>query len=388
MATSPVLFLSAHRSVRGQGVFERIATPAQGGALQRDVTAALRRARDAGIAYPIAIGAIPFDTARPSALIVPERSEIFSRETVPFAVNDGAALPSIVASHSIPGEERFKQGVRQAVANFGLSDIRKAVLSRVLEVELAGRADPGRLFASLAAQNPTGYQFRVPLADGAELVGVSPELLLRKEGATIVSNPLAGSARRQPDSDSDAAAAGALLQSPKDLGEHRYVTDDIRRLLLPLCATLDVPPGPSLLSTNAMWHLSTRIEGTLRQPDMSALELACILHPTPAVCGYPTRLARKLIDLVEPFERGLFAGIVGWVDADGNGEWAVTIRCGTVQGNTLRLFAGAGIVADSCPDAEWAETQGKLGTMLRALGAGAPVSVAPGVSPAVAAEAA
>lgn len=374
MATSPVLFLSAHRSVRGQGVFERIATPAQGGALQRDVTAALRRARDAGIADPIAIGAIPFDMSQPSALIVPERSEIFSRDAVPFAVNDGGALPPIVASHSIPGEERFKQGVRQAVANFGLSDIRKAVLSRVLEVELAGRADPSAIFASLAAQNPTGYQFRVPLADGAELVGVSPELLLRKEGAAIVSNPLAGSARRQPDSDSDAAAAGALLQSPKDLREHRYVTDDIRRLLLPLCESLDVPQGPSLLSTNAMWHLSTRIEGTLCRPEMSALELACTLHPTPAVCGYPTRLARKLIDLVEPFERGLFAGIVGWVDADGNGEWAVTIRCGTVQGNTIRLFAGAGIVADSCPDAEWAETQGKLGTMLRALGASQPAA--------------
>lgn len=388
MATSPILFLSAHRSVRGQGVFERIATPAQGGALQRDVAAALRRARDAGIADPIAIGAIPFDTSRPSALIVPERSETFSRDTVPLAVNDGGALPPIVASHSIPGEDRFKQGVRQAVANFGLSDIRKAVLSRVLEVELAGRADPASIFASLAAQNPTGYQFRVPLADGAELVGVSPELLLRKEGSAIVSNPLAGSARRQADSDSDAAAAGALLQSPKDLREHGYVTDDIRRLLLPLCDTLDVPQTPSLLSTSAMWHLSTRIEGTLRQPDMSALELACVLHPTPAVCGYPTLLARKLIDLVEPFERDLFAGIVGWMDADGNGEWAVTIRCGTVQGNRIRLFAGAGIVADSCPDAEWAETQGKLGTMLRALGASRPVEVAPAVSPAIAAEAA
>jgi len=386
MATSPTLFLSAHRGVRGQGVFERIATPAGSGALQRDVTAALRRARDAGITDPIAIGAIPFDTARPSELIVPERSEIFCRDTVPFAAGDSGALPAIVASHSIPGEDRFRQGVRQAVANFGLSDIRKAVLSRVLEVELAGRADPARIFASLAAQNPTGYQFRVPLADGAELVGVSPELLLRKEGDRIVSNPLAGSARRQPDSDSDAAAAGALLQSPKDLREHRYVTDDIRRLLLPLCATLDVPQTPSLLSTAAMWHLSTRIEGTLRDPGMSALELACTLHPTPAVCGYPTRLARKLIDLVEPFERGLFAGIVGWMDADGNGEWAVTIRCGTVQGNTIRLFAGAGIVADSCPDAEWAETQGKLATMLRALGASHPVAVAPAIAPAITAE--
>ncbi|AXA91156.1 isochorismate synthase MenF [Massilia sp. YMA4] len=368
MATS--LFLSRHRSVRASGVFERIATPAAGGALHAELARALLRARDAGIADPIVIGAIPFDTTQPSELLVPERSEIFDRDTLPQL----AVLPlaPVVASTSIPGEERFKQGVRQAVANFTHSEIRKAVLSRVLEVELAGRADPAAIFASLAAQNPTGFQFRIPLASGAELVGVSPELLLRKEGAQIVSNPLAGSARRQPDADSDAAAGGALLQSPKDLREHRYVTDDIRRLLAPLCASLDVPEQPSLLSTNAMWHLSTRIEGTLRDPAQTSLQLACHLHPTPAVCGYPTDLARKLIDLVEPFDRGLFAGVVGWCDAHGNGEWAVTIRCGTVQGNTIRLFAGAGIVADSCPEAEWAETQGKLGTMLRALGAARP----------------
>lgn len=371
MATS--LFLSPHRSVRADGVFERIATPAAGD-LQAALAQALARARDAGIDNPIAIGAIPFDTTRPSELIVPERAEIFRREELPPLA--ARPLAPIVASTSIPAEERFKQGVRQAVANFAHSDIRKAVLSRVLEVELAGRADPAALFASLAAQNPTGFQFRIPLADGAELVGVSPELLLRKEGARIVSNPLAGSARRQPDADSDAAAGGALLQSPKDLREHGYVTADIRRLLAPLCATLDVPEQPSLLSTNAMWHLSTRIEGTLLDPALTSLQLACHLHPTPAVCGYPTDLARKLIDLVEPFERGLFAGVVGWCDADGNGEWAVTIRCGTVQGNTIRLFAGAGIVADSCPDAELAETQGKLGTMLRALGAVRPAASA------------
>ncbi|WEF34970.1 isochorismate synthase [Pseudoduganella chitinolytica] len=371
MATS--LFLSPHRSVRADGVFERIATPAAGD-LQAALAQALARARDAGIDNPIAIGAIPFDTTRPSELIVPERAEIFRREELPPLA--ARPLAPIVASTSIPGEERFKQGVRQAVANFAHSDIRKAVLSRVLEVELAGRADPAALFASLAAQNPTGFQFRIPLADGAELVGVSPELLLRKEGARIVSNPLAGSARRQPDADSDAAAGGALLQSPKDLREHGYVTHDIRRLLAPLCATLDVPEQPSLLSTNAMWHLSTRIEGTLRDPALTSLQLACHLHPTPAVCGYPTDLARKLIDLVEPFDRGLFAGVVGWCDADGNGEWAVTIRCGTVQGNIIRLFAGAGIVADSCPEAELAETQGKLGTMLRALGAVRPAASA------------
>lgn len=101
---------------------------------------------------------------------------------------------------------------------------------------------------------------------------------------------------------------------------------------------------------------------------MTALQLACLIHPTPAVCGFPTERARRLIRFVEPFERGLFTGMVGWSDAEGNGEWVVTIRCGTVKGNLVRLFAGAGIVEASSPDSEWAEVQTKLGTMLRACG--------------------
>ncbi|MNG14992.1 Isochorismate synthase DhbC [compost metagenome] len=117
-----------------------------------------------------------------------------------------------------------------------------------------------------------------------------------------------------------------------------------------------------------MWHLSTAIQGQLQDSRVSVLQLACQLHPTPAVCGFPTRLARKLIDLVEPFERGLFTGMVGWCDGDGNGEWVITIRCATVRQNLIRLFAGAGIVEASCPDSEWAETEAKLGTMLNAFG--------------------
>ena len=370
MATT--LFMSPHCSVRGTGIAERVSVPASDPArLRAAVDDALARARAAGVADPVAIGAIPFDPSLPTAILVPRTVERFDRADLLAAPAD-ATPDRIVATHSIPGEARFKQGVRQAIANFGLSDIRKAVLSRVLDVELEHDAEPGRLFARLVAQNPSGYQFRLPLADGSELVGVSPELLVRRVDGHMTSNPLAGSARRQADAAADRAAADALMDSGKDLHEHRFVTDEIRRLVAPLCSRLDVPARPSLLSTGAMWHLSTRIEGDLLDPAPGALELACLLHPTPAVCGYPTRDARKLIDLVEPFERGLFAGAVGWCDADGNGEWAVTIRCGQVQGNRVRLFAGAGIVAASCPDAEWAETQAKFGTMLRALGAVAP----------------
>ncbi len=191
---------------------------------------------------------------------------------------------------------------------------------------------------------------------------------MRKHAGRIHSNPLAGSAKRQQDPVADAAVSAALMASAKDHYEHRLVIDDIERVLRPLCAQLDVPPQPSLLSTGAMWHLSTRIEGVLADPAMTALQVACKLHPTPAVCGHPTRMARKLINLVEPFERGLFTGMVGWCDAEGNGEWAVTIRCGRIHQQRIQLFAGAGIVADSDPASEWAETQAKLQTMLNALG--------------------
>jgi isochorismate synthase len=268
----------------------------------------------------------------------------------------------------VPGEARFKQAVRQAIANFAHSDIRKAVLSRMLEVELSAPVDGASLFARLSEQNRSGYHFRLPLADGSELIGVSPELLLRKQEGRIYSNPLAGSARRQSDPVRDAQAGNALLASAKDQYEHRLVIDDIARVLAPLCRELNVPAQASLLGTAAMWHLSTPIDGVPADPSASALALACRLHPTPAVCGYPTAQARKLIDLVEPFERGLFTGMVGWSDIDGNGEWAVTIRCGQVHDRRVTLFAGAGIVPDSQPDAEWAETEAKLQTMLQALG--------------------
>jgi len=135
-----------------------------------------------------------------------------------------------------------------------------------------------------------------------------------------------------------------------------------------LCTQLHVPERPSLTRTDTLWHLSTRIEGRLREPSISALQLACLLHPTPAVCGFPTEPARQLIAVLEPFERGFYSGMVGWCDAAGNGEWVIALRCGEIRGCLARLFAGAGIVETSTPQSEWREIQTKFGTMLRALG--------------------
>lgn len=352
-------------------MLQRIETPAIAGEnasslFQKTVSHAFEQARKAGQANPIIVGAIPFDPAEASCLYIPEHAEWRARSG---AVQTGAtSMPELLEQKNIPDEQGFKRTVEHAIVNFRHSDVRKAVLSVQRELLFAQDVDVSAMQNNLRAQNPSGYHFRVPMPDGATLIGVSPELLVHKDGLDFVSNPLAGSAKRMADPEADRRNADWLAASEKDHYEHRLVTEDIASQLSELCTQLNVPQRPSLISTPALWHLSTRIEGTLADPSISALQLACRLHPTPAVCGFPTERARHLIRFVEHVERGLFTGMVGWCDAQGNGEWVVTIRCGTIKRNKVRLFAGAGIVEASSPDSEWTEVQTKLGTMLRACG--------------------
>ncbi|WP_248750282.1 isochorismate synthase MenF [Pseudomonas sp. MWU15-20650] len=364
-------FTSGDRELAVSGMLQRIETPAIDGEnaaslFQKTLTHAFDQARRAGQANPIVVGAIPFDPAEASCLYIPEHAEWQARRgAVKTTV---ASLPELLEQKNIPDEQGFKRAVEHAIVNFRHSDVRKAVLSVQRELLFAQDVDVGAMQNNLRAQNPGGYHFRVPMPDGATLIGVSPELLIHKDGLNFISNPLAGSAKRMADPQADQRNADWLSNSEKDHYEHRLVTEDIASQLGELCTQLNVPQRPSLISTPALWHLSTRIEGRLADPTVSALQLACRLHPTPAVCGFPTERARRLIRFVEPFERGLFTGMVGWCDAQGNGEWVVTIRCGTIKRNQVRLFAGAGVVEASSPDAEWAEVQTKLGTMLRACG--------------------
>jgi isochorismate synthase len=246
-------------------------------------------------------------------------------------------------------------------------ELNKIVLSRLLDIDTEQPLDSIRLLRQLNQQNPWSYNFHVPLEQGA-LLGASPELLLHKQGNQIVSQPLAGSARRSDDPVEDQRLRRTLLASAKDRHEHRLVTDDIRRVLASRCRTLNIPDTPELLSTPVLWHLATRVQGEVLNAQENALSIACLLHPTPALCGVPFEAARDRIAQLEPFNRGLFGGIVGWCDDEGNGQWVVTIRCGEVRQNRVRLFAGAGIVPDSQPVSEWHETGVKLSTMLRAFG--------------------
>ncbi|MCA1691448.1 MAG: chorismate-binding protein, partial [Actinobacteria bacterium] len=164
----------------------------------------------------------------------------------------------------------------------------------------------------------------------------------------------------------DRRLTSALRSSPKELDEHRFVVEDVRRRLDPLCRSISVN-GPQVVGLSSVTHLATSVAGRLRSPPPSALALAGHLHPTPAVGGQPRDVALATIAELEGFDRGLYAGPVGWVDSRGDGDWAVALRCASVDGRRAVLSAGAGIVAGSDPDAEWAETQAKLEPMLRAL---------------------
>lgn len=371
-------FSSQYNGVVASGVSQKIRQPALDGAntnseFQEEIRQAFDREKKKGVNNPIIIGSIPFDVSQPSCLYIPEslsfikenNSELFS-----FDENINAEGINVLSLNSEPNEDTFKSAVTKAVDKFNNTRLEKAVLSRVLNIELSNSVSPKNILQRLVKQNPGGFHFSIPQTDGSVLLGASPELLIRQQGREIISNPLAGSAKRQPTAELERQVSEALLGSVKDRFEHKLVIDEIQRLLAPLCSHLDVPAGPSLINTPAMWHLSTQIHGTLNSELTNVLQLACLLHPTPAVCGYPFDLSKHAISELEPYERGMFTGMVGWCDSHGNGEWAVTIRCGKVLGNTVKLFAGAGIVDASCPQSEWAETEAKLGTMLNAFGLG------------------
>ncbi|MFM5135969.1 isochorismate synthase [Aeromonas rivipollensis] len=360
------LFTSGQGSLGAYDLGQPIATPAgDWPLLAQQITRALDAARAAGQANPLLIGAFAFDPAEASCLYVPgryERGERVAPEEQATETN------SVIAVQSTPASGEFKASVSAALDAFAQGKLAKVVLSRKLILTLHKPADPERVLARLMAQNPHAFHFSLPLGQGRRLLGASPELLLRVSGGEVFTHPLAGSARRASEPVQDEAVARDLLASRKDQHEHKLVIDEIRRVLTPHCRELAIPQKPTLMSTDTLWHLGTPIAGQLHGSDASVLSLACQLHPTPALCGYPTDLARQFIREQEPFRRALFSGIVGWCDSQGNGEWAVVIRCGVLDGHQVELFAGAGIVAGSDPAMEWAETGTKLGTMLKALG--------------------
>lgn len=332
-----------------------------------------------GDGAPMVVGALPFDTQRPAHLYVPID---VVRGGVEAAWNDRywppaggvtAVRPRWQVSAE-PSPLAYQRNVEQALALIaagGPDALRKVVLARSLSLRGDAPIDIKALLQRLGVDRQITV-FSVPLPPSAgrqrTLIGATPELLVEKAGVTVASEPLAGSALRMEDAAADRAAAEGLGRSDKDRREHAAVVEWIADRLAPYCRQLRVPPEPRPVSTRFMWHLGTRIEGTLKDDRVSSIELAEALHPTPAVCGLPMAAARAAIDRLEDFDRDFFAGAVGWCDGHGDGRWLMALRCAEVSGEQARLYAGAGIVAGSAPAAECAETSAKLAALLEALG--------------------
>jgi menaquinone-specific isochorismate synthase len=252
--------------------------------------------------------------------------------------------------------ERWMSVVADAVARINAGHLEKVVLARDLIATADAPVDVRWPLRRLSEIYPMCWTFHV---DG--LFGASPEMLVRRERGLVTSRVLAGTIRRTGDDGADLALAATLARSSKDLEEHEYAVRSVAESLEPHCSSMNVPEAPFVLHLPNVMHLATDVAGVVHDAaTVSSLELAASLHPSAAVGGTPTRVAVDLIAEIEGMDRGRYAGPAGWMDADGDGEWAIALRSAEVHGSTVRLFAGCGIVADSDPEAELAEAQAKF----------------------------
>jgi menaquinone-specific isochorismate synthase len=329
---------------------------------------------------PVLFGSIAFDpVAGTSVFVVPE-VVVGRRDGVAWVTTVGDRSPDLVPTPDPDaGTRRLRyadggldpaswcSAVAAAVRRIRAGELEKVVLARDLLVTSDVPLEPRRLLRRLAARFPDCWTFSV---DG--LLGATPELLLRRRGRELSSRVLAGTAPRGAGAEDERLAA-ALLGSAKDRGEHALAVDSLVATLRPWCSALDVPAEPRLLTLANVRHLATDVRGlqrrTGRRGAAGLLDLVGAVHPTAAVGGTPTDAAVALIAEVEGMDRGRYAGPVGWLDARGDGEFGLALRCAEVapDGAWARLFAGCGIVADSDPAAELAETQAKFAAVQAAL---------------------
>lgn len=373
--------------------------------------------RDGGPSV-MAVGAFPFDRTAPATLVIPRTSfcrladgrswavRVASREDRSVATTGWAADEAVLARtltgrpagrldpgvdafrppslREVPPGAQYARAVAAAVDDIRGGRLHKVVLGRMVEATFprppAASAVLRRLWGAGTAFSP----FSLQVATG-RLVGASPELIVSRLGRTVTSHAFAGtvdlSGTGTGTGEIADAAADRLFASEKDREEHRWVVETIADTLGPRCDTLTVPAEPSVVRLRSDARLGTLIEGILpaanrrqrrERPDAgdTVLRILSALHPTPAVGGVPRTEALELIHRLEAAERGYWAGVVGWVDAAGDGEWVLAIRSVLLDGSTARIYAGAGIVEGSDPEAELAETTVKLRPVLDALSPG------------------
>ena len=384
-------FLRGGDGIVGWGEAARIATsrPLDGEAMTREVEsllAGITGRDDVAVpgSGPVAIVSLAFDPAASGSVVVVPKVVLGRRDgrswltlvTPPGAVEvpqlrrrpTAAAGPLHAhVEQAVPSESAWSDSVARAVDTMRAGGLDKVVLARALDVRAQDVLDPRAVAARLAARFPSCFTY---VCDG--LVGASPELLVRRLGRHVESLVLAGTMRRGATPAEDEALERALTSSAKDRYEHRLAVESVRSVLRDVTVEMDEDAQPHLLRLANVTHLATSLTGWLQVDSSSAqvpsaLALAARLHPTAAVGGTPREAALELIRSLEAAPRGRYAAPVGWMDAHGDGEFALALRCAQLDGSRARLWAGNGIVADSSPEAELAETTAKLDAVLSAM---------------------
>jgi len=376
----------------GWGVAARVDTSGPGRMIDadawwRDTAAAMVVRDDVGLpgTGPVAFGSFSFtrDSAAGGTLVVPRvvvgrrKGRAWLTVVGPAGLNPAPTLTESrgrVTPVRPPGPvtfadgaldtERWQEAVAGVIERIRAGHVAKVVMARDVVATTAEDLDVRHVLTNLAAQYPTCWTFAVD-----SLVGATPELLVRRDQGLVACRVLAGTIQRTGDDDEDLRHAAQLARSSKDLGEHELAVDSVADALAPYCSSFNVPEAPFVLHLPNVMHLASDVTGVVdRSSGPSSLALADALHPTAAVGGTPTQRAVEVLTEAEQMDRRRYAGPVGWMGADGDGEWGIALRSGEVTGpRTVRLYAGCGIVAASDPAAEAAESEAKLRPMRTAL---------------------
>jgi menaquinone-specific isochorismate synthase len=367
------LFVRDGVGVAGRGIAKRVS--------RSEISATLSAIRDDNRtdiveAGPIAIGCIPFISTNSHDFVIPKvvvgkttdgQQWVTTIDGAEFDFHAPDDIRPFAASFTVnPGVSvnQYLEAVRLTAQAVREKKIDKAVIARDIFVTTNYPFDVRAILHRLKASFGSSYRYLFE-----DFLGASPELLVAVEGNQVMSHPLAGTAPRTGNPTIDQKIADELIASTKNQLEHRIVIDMVRDTLLPWCSFLDWQPEPSIVAVANVQHLGTEISGQLSEPRPSVLELAYALSPTPALGGAPKQDALDQIALVEGLDRGRYGGAIGYVNKSGEGKFAVAIRCAEFDSTrmTARLFAGGGIVGDSDPTSELAETQAKFQAMLAAL---------------------
>jgi menaquinone-specific isochorismate synthase len=326
---------------------------------------------------PILFASFAFAEDEPSVLTIPE-IVVAQKNGKSWITWIGNGQPELVTqiiaqvglhltwAQGALSDEEWSASVNASVSQIKAGKLEKVVLARDVIAHADKEINPAALIQSLETEYPSTWLFLVD-----NLIGATPELLVRLSKSLVTSRVLAGTIRRTGDEERDFALAGSLAKSSKDLEEHEYAVRSVAEALEPFASSTNVPDAPFVLHLPNVMHLATDVTGVINDSasKVDIFKLIAALHPSAAVCGTPTDIARDLITELESMNRARYAGPVGWIDAHGDGEMGIALRCGQIAEDrrSIRLFAGCGIVAGSSAEQELAESQAKLLPMRSAL---------------------